>query len=105
MQIFFEELDNGYTLVYDELMVTSGFDVDRIPYIIALLDKCIDDEDIYIYHPRLDSEIDNANRRICVIIKSELIFVINACSNDDRFWQYDFMLWTVENNKNVKSIA
>ena len=105
MQIFFQELDNGYTLVYDELMIDHGFDTERISNIISLLDDEMDELDIYIYHPKLDSECHNANRRICVIIKSELIFIINAHSSDDRFWQYDFMLWTIANNYSIKSIA
>jgi hypothetical protein len=105
MRIFFQELDNGYTLIYDELMINSGFDPERVPVITSLVDKDPDQLDIYIYHPKLRSECHNANRRICVIIKSELIFVINAQASDDRFWQYDFMLWSIENQHSIKSIA
>jgi len=104
MQIFFQELRNGYTVVYDEFMVECGFDSKRIPHMVSLVDKYNEQLDVYIHHPKLDSKCHNAHRRVCVIIKSELIFVVNAKSSEDRFWQYDFLLHCIENEYTIRNI-
>jgi len=97
MQIYFKELNNGYTVIYDEAVESFGFDEEDLKSLIKKVDKKTCGTDIYIYEPEHKREF------IVITIKSELIFPVSANMHEDSIsWRLEILTWALKSGHSVK---
>jgi hypothetical protein len=97
MQIYFKELDNGYTVVYDDAVESCGFDEANLKRLIKEVDKKTCGTDIYLYEPQL------AKNLVVITIKSELIFPVSASIRQHyHSWRLDILTWALKEEHTIK---
>lgn len=97
MQIYFKELDNGYTIVYDEEAEHCGFDEENLKRFIKKVSKKTCEADIYLYELQ-------TNKAVTVItIKSELIFPVSARIHEyTHSWRLEILTWALKGSYTIK---
>jgi len=112
IEICYATLANGYTAIYDTNIESDRLNIDKITLLINS-DECAHDVylfDFYVRDPSKRQVYDTCNlytltehyyHRPCIVIKSELIFSLNAVIQD-WLWQFDFLWLVIVRDKSIK---